>query len=903
MIKYFCVISHAHWDREWYQPFEQFRYRLVHLIDNLLELLKEQPEYIFHLDAQTIVLEDYLEIKPQNREIIQRYIKKGNIIVGPWYVQNDFYLTSGESTIRNLMIGTRIAKEFGACAKVGYCPDQFGIISQLPQILNSFGIDNCIFGRGYAKYLCYEREDKDFRNNLPPSEFIWHGADETKILGIHLPFWYNNCQRISDDSEKAYKLFKKLENNFNGLITTPYMLIMNGSDHLEAQENLMDRLEKLQSEFGEDKKIIQTTMQDYVSCVKEYLNINKSFDPSKMHSHYGELRTGNNNNILQNTLSSQIHLKILNAKAQNILENIIEPLFTFISMQVNKDVYPEEFINYLWKSLLMNHPHDSICGCSHNDVHAQMEDRYNRFFNLADMLIEEGLTLVSNHIDRSNMTLQDHIILACNFSELRNSRVIEATVEIPADEEREIKSIVDKNNKEIDFEIIEVNQKYKNVYSPINLPGVIYVNEYRIRLFVRNLLPYSFNAFIVKTCISKEFKAFREVEDTVLSGSLENDFVKVEISESGEICLYDKISQKKYHDILEIIDEEDTGDSYVNHNKNLPPISTKGIKPRIVKISDSRISQHYCLIYKMMIPEDFDFNNNIRGRNLLEHEITIDVILDKDCKWVRFDFHFDNMARSHRMRAIINTGIISDHTYSSAPFDVIKRDRRFNLDGTHNGDQPNNGFVDIMDEQSSVAILTNGIYEYKHYLDSEGRLAFTLLRATYGFGYYQFDGGQCRRHIDASIAIMPHKGDHIEAKLQILYKQFQCGILAGCYPSDTRKFSGGRPALQDSDIKEIFYRDDPYPEWKMEKETVFFDIKGAGVAITAVKKALNKDGDIIRLYNSSQLTQKVNIQFFIPLKYINLCSLNEEIIETRETDENSTLEIKPKEIITLMIAK
>ena len=103
MEKEFLVLSHTHWDREWYMPFEKFRIRLADLINNLLVILEKYPEFVFHLDAQTIALEDYLEIYPEKRDILKKYIKSRNIIVGPWYVQNDFYLSSGEATVLSPM--------------------------------------------------------------------------------------------------------------------------------------------------------------------------------------------------------------------------------------------------------------------------------------------------------------------------------------------------------------------------------------------------------------------------------------------------------------------------------------------------------------------------------------------------------------------------------------------------------------------------------------------------------------------------------------------------------------------------------------------------------------------------------------------------------------------------------
>jgi len=100
-------------------PFDKFRLKLVDMFDHLLDIIAQYPEYIFHMDAQTVVLEDYLEIRPGKRELLKKYIAKGNIIVGPWYLQNDFYLTSGEATIRNLLEGRRLAKEFGGCGTAG----------------------------------------------------------------------------------------------------------------------------------------------------------------------------------------------------------------------------------------------------------------------------------------------------------------------------------------------------------------------------------------------------------------------------------------------------------------------------------------------------------------------------------------------------------------------------------------------------------------------------------------------------------------------------------------------------------------------------------------------------------------------------------------------------------------
>ena len=87
MKKVFCVISHTHWDREWYAPLELFRNRLTDLFDRLLIILEKNPDYVFHMDAQTVVLEDYLAVRPEKKAILMQHIKNRRIIVGPWYLQ------------------------------------------------------------------------------------------------------------------------------------------------------------------------------------------------------------------------------------------------------------------------------------------------------------------------------------------------------------------------------------------------------------------------------------------------------------------------------------------------------------------------------------------------------------------------------------------------------------------------------------------------------------------------------------------------------------------------------------------------------------------------------------------------------------------------------------------------
>src|SRR5258706_2487915 len=187
------VIPHTHWDREWYATLQQFRVRLVHVIDDLLEILARDPAYThFNLDSQTVVLQDYLEIRPEKRDLLRKFIAERRLGVGPWYVLPDEFLVSGEALVRNFQLGHRLAGEFDHVQNIGYIPDTFGHISQLPQILQGFGIGTAVHFRGL--------DEGDLK-----SEVWWQSPDGSRVLLRHLPtdMGYINASELALDIPAA----------------------------------------------------------------------------------------------------------------------------------------------------------------------------------------------------------------------------------------------------------------------------------------------------------------------------------------------------------------------------------------------------------------------------------------------------------------------------------------------------------------------------------------------------------------------------------------------------------------------------------------------------------------------------------------------------------------------------
>ena len=106
------------------------------------------PRLRFTLDGQAATVDDYLEVRPEAEPLIRRLIAEGRLAIGPWQILMDEFLVSGETIVRNLEFGWARAEALGGAMPVGYLPDMFGHIAQMPQILRRAGIERAVVWRG-----------------------------------------------------------------------------------------------------------------------------------------------------------------------------------------------------------------------------------------------------------------------------------------------------------------------------------------------------------------------------------------------------------------------------------------------------------------------------------------------------------------------------------------------------------------------------------------------------------------------------------------------------------------------------------------------------------------------------------------------------------------------------------
>ncbi|HEY3578371.1 MAG TPA: hypothetical protein VGK68_10350 [Gaiellaceae bacterium] len=363
----YLVVPHTHWDREWYLPFEQFRLRLGAVVDGVLDTLERDPSFTsFTLDGQAIVLEDYLEVRPENAGRLQVLLDAARLEVGPSYVLPDEILVGGESLVRNLLLGRSACRRFGVePSSAGYLPDSFGHPAQLPQILAGFGIRTLLFSRGLGDAI--DDVGVVFRWRAGPSE----------VVACQMLPHYDNFARLTWYHD-AVERVRAIVERFGDLLREAgqdEIVLASGSDHLPVEPELPEIISGLERAFDAPFRIGR--YDDYAPARDE------------LPLYEGELVGSRLQNVLRGVNSARIYLKQANERVESRLLSI-ETAAALRTLREHAP-YPAADLRLAWRDLLRNHPHDSICGCSCDEVHRDMLVRYEQLDRTLDFVEREAL--------------------------------------------------------------------------------------------------------------------------------------------------------------------------------------------------------------------------------------------------------------------------------------------------------------------------------------------------------------------------------------------------------------------------------------------------------------------------------------------------------------------------------
>jgi mannosylglycerate hydrolase len=364
------VVPHTHWDREWYRPFEAFRARLMTVLDGIIETLEQDDRWEgFHLDGQVALLDDYLELRPDAFDRIRKLAGAGRLAIGPWYVLMDEFCVSGETILRNLETGLESAGRFGTVSAVGYLPDMFGHVGQMPQILRSAGISHALVWRGVPSAV--ER-----------TAFAWVAPDGSEVRAEYLPVGYASGAFLPDDPAALVRRTEALEAETQhfALDSDAPLLVMNGTDHQAIQAHLPRTLDSANS--SQDRyRFYLTTLRSYLDAAPD--------PPARWR---GELRSGARAPVLMGVLSNRRDLKVAAAGAERALERLAEPMAT---LWLPEDLWPGDSLHRAWLGMIRNSAHDSICGCSSDEVGRAVLHRYDGALAVAAGVFDDALEMAA----------------------------------------------------------------------------------------------------------------------------------------------------------------------------------------------------------------------------------------------------------------------------------------------------------------------------------------------------------------------------------------------------------------------------------------------------------------------------------------------------------------------------
>ncbi len=848
------IISHTHWDREWYMSFESHRARLVELMDTLIETMETNPEYkYFHLDGQTIVIEDYLEIKPQMKPRLDALIKAGRIQVGPWYILQDEALISGEANVRNMLEGHRFCKENGyPVTKVGYFPDAFANISQAPQLLEGFDIDNAVFGRGLGAVMA----DNKVGEVADDKELIWEGADETRVMGIMFTEWYDNANEMPVDKDKCKEKMDKMIALFKKYSKTSHWLGMNGSDHQPIQQNLVEALDIARQLYGEEVEIVHSNFNEYISALRP----NKDKFTLIKGELTGQKTTGKS--PISDTASTHQLLKIKNHTVQNLLEQQSEPI-SVMSMLCG-DTYRSDYLRYGWKKLMQNHPHDSICACSCDDVAIQMNARFDCARDVAQYVRNEAAEYIAENIDTKNLGEKNLVVFHTNPGTTYATVKGEVWLKEPTDF-----YITDKDSNVINADIVCHGKQFtfKLPKDSFRVP----IRDYKYTVtFPAKLSGIGYTVYkINEGSIAADGYDFK-----VSDRGAENKYIKLRIENDGTLGIYDKIAQKNYTGFNLFEDSGDSGDGY-NYKPTADAQSIFGKNADVRLLNQTPFSATFEIISYIEIPKFMD-DNKCRSKETVLSKLTSIVTLTADSRRVDIKTTFDNQCENHRLRVYFPTEINTPYAMADGQFDVIKREIKPGEKWENPCyNQRMQAFVGVEDEKKGVLIASRGISSYEVLRDGRNTIALTLLRAVGTLGDWTW--GQM------SNPLMQVKGEITLEYSVIPYEHSEKSDVF----NEAYTFSGDR----------VFAVETGCHDGKLPQSKLFVSLEGAFITATAFKGAENSDGAILRICNVSEESQNVKIDFNE--------ELFSEITETNLAEEKDTAmgvsSIKPKQIKTYRI--
>jgi 2-O-(6-phospho-alpha-D-mannosyl)-D-glycerate hydrolase len=739
------IVSHFHWDREWYRSFQEFRGRLVDAVDAVLDLAATDPEFRFVLDGQAIVLEDYLVIRPERRADLVAGLASGRLAAGPWYVQPDSLLPSGETHVRNLLLGREVAGALGPVSSVAYVPDSFGHPAQFPQLFTGFGLDPFVYWRGNGSEL----------DALGP-QYVWTAPDGSAVRAWQLPEGYFSAGGLDADGDIA-STTERVRVVIDRIVKAggDPVLLMNGFDHLPADESTT----QVAALVGARRLLLDDAATELAAA-------------DALTAWSGALVGGRTTNLLPGVWSARMPLKLRNRAVETLLSAWAEPWVALGRALGLADERPA--LRAAWKSMLCNQAHDSICGCSIDPVHERMRARYDDAEGLGRATLQRVLErLAGRTLTRDTPRREDQTAVVFNASATPRTDV----VRIPLEGFPPWRASVTRFDMHPlampSFRGVTVDGRPARLVAATDptrvrfLPGVGGLDVE----FVADAVP----AFGVR---HYKVEPAAESRDEVDDGrEIEAGATRVTVGAQGTLSI--TIEGRTFDDLFGIEDAIDCGDSY-----DADPDPVRDIAVRSVTVQRTR---HASGIERLRVTRELD----------LIGSLALEACVAPGVPFVRCAVTLDNRETDHRLRLRFPTGRPVETFDAATTFDTVRR-TTVPVDDTawiHQAPRtfPHQGWIAV----NGLVVGAPGLPEAE--VTPDGEVLVTLVRSVGAIARIQLrtrpqpagpemmaPGAQTQGRVAGTVTIAHSPGDAGAAEIGLI------GVLGG----DTPLLEPGRSLLE-----------------------------------------------------------------------------------------------------------
>ena len=716
------VVSHTHWDREWYHPAVRFRQRLVALVD---ELLDDPPrgDASFLLDGQAIVLDDYLAVRPERREELAALLRAGRLEAGPWYVLADELIPSGEALVRNLLAGRRSLDALGTRAPaVLYCPDSFGHPAALPAVARGFGLDVVVLWRGYGG------------RRWPAGDVArWRAPDGSTVLLYHLPpdgYEFGSSLPLSESAAAAR--WRHVREVLAPRATLGVTLLTHGADHHARQRGAARALELLAGVA--DVPLQAGSLEAFAARLRD------AASSASLPIVSGELRDSYGYTwALQGTFATRAGQKRRNARAERTLVREAEPWAAIAAARGDRSRTP--LLAAAWRTLLECHPHDSLCGCSVDAVARAVDLRLGDAIVQARGIRDDALLSILGHDPveaRERASDWKPVVVLRNVAArprrgVAELRVLRFVRDIPvgpgsarmarehltaarADRDalhRERLALTN-GDEPVVLQPLSTALATDLVESPRHYPDADRVVASRALVWVDEIAGYGTRSLTVRAEDRPSAAVLPDDVTPVTTGAgfIDNGIVRLEWDAEGSLRLRDARG-RVVDAVLALEDQTECGDLYTPSPRGAPvpiPLGT----PRLVARGPLRGA----------VALDADLPDVLTAR--------VTLSLDAGAPWLRVVLRGENHGADHRARIVFSTDVRGGETWADGAFGPVHRapivvpteDR---VAETPPPTAPLHRWVSLFGEARGATLVSDGLAEYE--TTADGLIAVTLLRA------------------------------------------------------------------------------------------------------------------------------------------------------------------------------